>query len=119
MVITNTLEIGHRPWGRYEVLAEQLGYKVKRIIVLPNEKLSLQLHNQRVEHWIVVSGEATITVDNKVSILLVDQSTYIPKGAKHRLENNTNKELVIIEVQLGDYLGEDDIKRFDDIYSRI
>ena len=119
MVTTNTLEIGHRPWGRYEVLIEQPGYKVKRIIVLPNEKLSLQLHNQRVEHWIVVSGEATITVDNKVSILLVDQSTYIPKGAKHRLENNTNKELVIIEVQLGDYLGEDDIKRFDDIYSRI
>ena len=119
MVTTNTLEIGNRPWGRYEVLVEQPGYKVKRIIVLPNEKLSLQLHNQRVEHWIVVSGEATITVDNKVSILLVDQSTYIPKGAKHRLENNTNKELVIIEVQLGDYLGEDDIKRFDDIYSRI
>ena len=119
MVTTNILEIGHRPWGRYEVLVEQPGYKVKRIIVLPNEKLSLQLHNQRVEHWIVVSGEATITVDNKVSILLVDQSTYIPKGAKHRLENNTNKELVIIEVQLGDYLGEDDIKRFDDIYSRI
>ena len=119
MVTTNTLEIGHRPWGRYEVLVEQPGYKVKRIIVLPNEKLSLQLHNQRVEHWIVVSGEATITVDNKVSILLVDQSTYIPKGAKHRLENNTNEELVIIEVQLGDYLGEDDIKRFDDIYSRI
>ena len=119
MVTTNTLEIGHRPWGRYEVLVEQSGYKVKRIIVLPKEKLSLQSHNQRVEHWIVVSGEATITVDNKVSILLVDQSTYIPKGAKHRLENNTNKELVIIEVQLGDYLGEDDIKRFDDIYSRI
>ena len=119
MVTTNILEIGHRPWGRYEVLVEQPGYKVKRIIVLPNEKLSLQLHNQRVEHWIVVSGEATITVDNKVSILLVDQSTYIPKGTKHRLENNTNKELVIIEVQLGDYLGEDDIKRFDDIYSRI
>ena len=119
MVTTNTLEIGNRPWGRYEVLVEQPGYKVKRIIVLPNEKLSLQLHNQRVEHWIIVSGEATIRVNDKVSILLVDQSTYIPKRAKHRLENNTDKELVIIEVQLGDYLGEDDIERFDDIYSRI
>ena len=119
MVITNTLEIGHRPWGRYEVLAEQPGYKVKRIIVLPNAKLSLQSHNQRVEHWIVVSGEATVTVDDKVSILLVDQSTYIPSRTKHRLENNTDKELIIIEVQLGDYLGEDDIERFDDIYSRV
>ena len=119
MVTTNTLEIGHRPWGRYEVLVEQSGYKVKRIIVLPKEKLSLQSHNQRVEHWIVVSGEATITVDDKVSILTINQSTYIPKRAKHRLENNTDKELVIVEVQLGNYLGEDDIERFDDIYSRI
>jgi mannose-6-phosphate isomerase-like protein (cupin superfamily) len=87
--------------------------------VLPNEKLSLQLHNQRVEHWIVVSGEATVTVDDKISILSVDQSTYIPNRTKHRLENNTDKELIIIEVQIGDYLEENDIERFEDIYGRV
>ena len=119
MSINNDLEIGHRPWGRYEVLSEKEGYKVKRIIVLPKGKLSLQLHQYRSEHWIVVAGEAKVTNGEKTLILTVNQSSYIPKQTKHRLENTTDHELVIIETQLGSYLGEDDIVRFEDIYDRI
>ena len=108
-----------RPWGHYESVAEDLNWKVKMIFVKPNETLSLQRHSHRSEHWIVVSGQALIQVDDKEMILRKNESAYIPKAAKHRLSNNTNVPLVIIEVQTGSYLGEDDIERFEDKYGRL
>lgn len=109
---------GHRPWGTYTVLEDSPGYKIKRIEVKPNCRLSLQSHKHRNEHWIVVSGVATITLENDVFNLKENESTYIKAGHKHRLANETNKPLVIIEAQVGDYTGEDDITRFDDDFKR-
>jgi mannose-1-phosphate guanylyltransferase/mannose-6-phosphate isomerase len=108
----------YRPWGSYESLAEAPGFKVKRIIVSPAAALSLQLHHQRAEHWIVVEGVATVTCGEHRFELQQNQSTYIPVETRHRLQNNTNSPIILIEVQCGDYLGEDDIVRFDDIYGR-
>ena len=109
----------HRPWGTYTVLEEGPGFKIKRIVVKAGASLSLQLHRHRSEHWVVVEGTAKV-VNDKVDLLLnANQSTYIPAGHKHRLENPGATDLVIIEVQSGAYLGEDDIVRFDDIYGRI
>jgi mannose-1-phosphate guanylyltransferase/mannose-6-phosphate isomerase len=93
-------------------------FQVKRLMVKPGGKLSLQLHRKRSEHWVVVSGTAKVTRGEEVFDLLPDQSTYLPIGIKHRLENVTNEPVYMIEVQSGDYLGEDDIERFDDIYKR-
>tara|TARA_B100001057_G_C22493705_1_gene811209 strand:+ start:84 stop:422 length:339 start_codon:yes stop_codon:yes gene_type:complete len=112
------MEIGERPWGRYEVILEDSGYKVKRITVEPGGRLSLQSHEHRSEHWVVVSGTAKITVNETVQRCEVGKSAYIPLGSKHRLENETKQPMALIEVQLGDYLGEDDIKRYEDIYGR-
>ena len=109
----------YRPWGSYTVLAEGEGYKVKRITVKPGEKLSLQLHYHRSEHWTVINGTGKLTLDDKVIIFRENESTYIPIGVKHRLENPGQLPLTIIEVQNGKYLGEDDIVRFDDVYGRI
>lgn len=109
----------HRPWGTYTVLEEGPLYKIKRIEVKCGASLSLQMHHHRSEHWIVVDGIATVTNGDKVFELHANQSTYIPAESKHRLENKTDKNLAIIEVQCGDYLGEDDIVRFDDIYGRM
>lgn len=109
----------YRPWGSYTVLAEGDGYKVKRITVKPGEKLSLQLHYHRSEHWTVISGTGKLTLDDKIIIFRENESTYIPIGVKHRLENPGQLPLTIIEVQNGKYLGEDDIVRFDDVYGRI
>lgn len=108
----------HRPWGTYTVLEEGPFYKIKRIEVKPGQALSNQLHEQRSEHWVVVDGEATVIQDDKVIKLTTSQSTYIQAGEKHRLMNASSKVLVIIEVQCGNYLGEDDILRFDDLYGR-
>lgn len=108
----------HRPWGTYTVLEEAQLYKIKRIEVKPGGTLSLQLHHHRSEHWIVVSGIATVTNGEQVFTLSANQSTYIQAKTKHRLENKTADSLVLIEVQCGSYLGEDDIVRFDDIYGR-
>lgn len=108
----------HRPWGTYTVLEEGPFYKIKRIEVKPGQALSNQLHEQRSEHWVVVDGEATVIQDDKVIKLTTSQSTYIQAGEKHRLMNASDKVLVIIEVQCGNYLGEDDILRFDDLYGR-
>jgi mannose-1-phosphate guanylyltransferase / mannose-6-phosphate isomerase len=108
----------YRPWGSYETLAEDSSFKVKRIIVKPAGALSLQLHHQRAEHWIVVQGVATVTCGDNRFELQQNQSTYIPVETRHRLENCTNSPLILIEVQCGAYLGEDDIVRFDDIYGR-
>jgi mannose-6-phosphate isomerase len=107
-----------RPWGAFHVLDEQSGFKVKRISVNPAGRLSLQSHKHRYEHWTVVNGTATVTVDDKVLTLIRGQSVDIPFGSKHRLENLGTEQVDIIEVQFGDYLGEDDIIRYDDIYNR-
>ncbi|MDB6163263.1 MAG: mannose-phosphate guanylyltransferase/mannose-6-phosphate isomerase [Xanthomonadaceae bacterium] len=108
----------HRPWGSYDSVDAGARFQVKRIKVKPGARLSLQSHTRRAEHWIVVSGTARVTRDDEVFDLLPDQSTYIPVGAKHRLENPGTGMLELIEVQSGDYLGEDDIVRYDDIYGR-
>jgi mannose-1-phosphate guanylyltransferase/mannose-6-phosphate isomerase len=108
----------HRPWGSYESLAEGSNFQVKRIIVNPGGSLSLQLHHYRAEHWAVVSGTAKVTNGNQVFFLEAGQSTYIPVEVKHRLENLGDEPVILIEVQCGSYLGEDDIERFEDIYGR-
>ena len=109
----------NRPWGSYTVLEEDPeGFKLKRIEVAPGARLSLQSHRQRSEHWVVVSGTATVTNGDEVITVHKNQSTYIPIGAKHRLENRGSEPLHIVEIQVGDYLGEDDIQRYEDNYGR-
>jgi len=108
----------HRPWGHYDSIDAAPGFQVKRISVKPGGRLSLQSHRHRAEHWVVVRGTARITRDNDVFDLYANQSTYIPLGARHRLENPGTDWLELIEVQSGDYLGEDDIIRYDDVYGR-
>jgi mannose-1-phosphate guanylyltransferase/mannose-6-phosphate isomerase len=107
-----------RPWGYYEILAEGPTFKVKRLMVKPLAKLSLQMHQHRAEHWVVVGGEAEVVNDTQTLVLTVNQSTYIPEKTRHRLSNPGKDPLYVIEVQSGSYLGEDDITRFDDIYQR-
>ena len=110
-----------RPWGSFEALAageDESGYKIKRICVDPGQSLSLQMHHQRQEHWVVVEGSAEVTVNEQVELLGPGQSAHIPQGARHRLHNPGQQVLVIIEVQCGPYLGEDDIGRFEDRYGR-
>ena len=109
----------HRPWGTYTVLGEGNGFKMKRIEVKPGGCLSLQMHYHRSEHWIVVSGMAKVTNGDRELFVSINESTYIPAGHKHRLENPGLLNLVIIEVQSGGYLGEDDIVRFEDNYGRV
>ncbi len=109
----------YRPWGSYETLDEEFRFKVKRIIVNPGSTLSLQMHHHRAEHWVIVRGTAKITQGNKEFVLTEDQSTYIPLGTTHRLENPGVIPLEIIEIQSGSYLGEDDIVRFSDQYGRV
>ncbi|TLX21632.1 mannose-1-phosphate guanylyltransferase/mannose-6-phosphate isomerase [Thermomonas fusca] len=108
----------HRPWGSYDSIDMADGFQVKRIKVKPGARLSLQSHQRRAEHWVVVRGTARVTRDNDVFELFANQSAYIPIGAKHRLENPGSAMLELIEVQSGDYLGEDDIVRYEDVYGR-
>ena len=108
----------HRPWGTYTVLDEGTRFKIKRIEVKPGASLSLQMHHHRSEHWIVVSGMAKVVNGEQELFVRTNESTYIPAGHKHRLENPGILDLVMIEVQSGEYLGEDDIVRFEDIYGR-
>ena len=107
-----------RPWGSFTTLEEGHGYKIKRIEVNPGHRLSLQMHHHRSEHWIVVSGTAKVVCGDEEKILSSNQSTYVPQCTAHRLENPGVIKLVLIEVQNGQYLGEDDIIRFQDDYSR-
>ena len=107
-----------RPWGSFTILEEGRGYKIKRIDVKPGHRLSLQMHHHRSEHWIVVSGTAKVTCGDQEKLLFSNQSTYVPPCTSHRLENPGVISLVLIEVQNGEYLGEDDIIRFQDDYSR-
>jgi mannose-1-phosphate guanylyltransferase/mannose-1-phosphate guanylyltransferase/mannose-6-phosphate isomerase len=108
----------HRPWGWFETLALADRFQVKRIVVHPGAALSLQSHVHRSEHWIVVAGTARVTVDDNVKLLSENQSVYIPLGAVHRMENPGKVPMVLIEVQTGVYLGEDDIIRYEDVYAR-
>lgn len=129
VVVSKLKELGHeaaklhrtvvRPWGTYTVLQDHPGFKIKRIEVNPGARLSLQMHQYRSEHWIVVSGEAIVVNGDQTLTIRANQSTYIPAGHQHRLENKTNDELILIEVQCGPYLGEDDIVRFEDNYGRV
>ncbi len=107
-----------RPWGSFTVLEEGKQYKIKRIEVKPGHRLSLQMHHHRSEHWIVVSGTAKVVCGEREQLLYSNQSTYVPQGFTHRLENPGVIPLVLIEVQNGEYLGEDDIIRFQDDYAR-
>lgn len=107
-----------RPWGYYEILAEASAFKVKRLMVNPGAKLSLQTHRYRAEHWVIVEGEAEVVNGTQNFRLLANQSTYIPQNTRHRLSNPGEAPLYVIEVQSGTYLGEDDIERHEDIYSR-
>jgi mannose-1-phosphate guanylyltransferase/mannose-6-phosphate isomerase len=109
----------YRPWGTYTILEEGSRYKIKRIVVKPGGSLSLQMHHHRSEHWIVVSGMARVVNGEKELFVAANESTYIPAGHKHRLDNPGVVDLVMIEVQSGEYLGEDDIVRYQDIYGRV
>ena len=108
----------HRPWGWFETLVLADRFQVKRIVVHPGASLSLQSHVHRSEHWIVVSGTARVTVDDHVTLVTENQSIYVPLGAVHRMENPGKVPMVLIEVQTGVYLGEDDIIRYEDRYAR-
>ena len=112
------LPVDHRPWGWFETLVLEDRFQVKRIHVRPGAALSLQSHMHRSEHWIVVKGTAKVTVDDEVKLLTENQSIYIPLGAVHRMENPGKVPMVLIEVQTGSYLGEDDIIRYEDVYAR-
>ena len=117
--LTETNLTVHRPWGTYTVLEEGPNFKIKRIVVNPGAKLSMQMHHHRSEHWVVVSGIAKIISGEREMQLEQNESTYIPKTHRHRLENSGTIPLQIIEVQCGDYVGEDDIVRFEDTYGRL
>jgi mannose-1-phosphate guanylyltransferase/mannose-6-phosphate isomerase len=108
----------HRPWGSYQGIDAGPRFQAKRLIVKPGASISLQRHKRRAEHWVVVQGTAEVTRDSEVFTLEANQSTYIPLGAKHRLKNPGSEPLHLVEVQSGDYLGEDDIERFEDLYGR-
>lgn len=116
--ILQTHSTTHRPWGSYSILLESSGYKIKQIIVKPKSRLSLQKHFHRNEHWIVLCGSALVRVGEKEIFLSANQSTYIPMGEVHRLENPGKIPLLLVEVQVGEYLGEDDIVRLEDDYAR-
>jgi mannose-6-phosphate isomerase-like protein (cupin superfamily) len=108
-----------RPWGRFEILYEEERLKVKRITVKPGLRLSLQSHNQRSENWVIIQGRAIVTLENGRAHLSPHQAIFIPRGAKHRVENPGQEDLVFIEVQTGNYLGEGDITRFQDDFQRV
>lgn len=114
----DTLPRDYRPWGWFESLVVGNRFQVKRIVVHPGAALSLQSHHHRAEHWIVVEGTAQVTVDDEVKLISENQSVYVPLGAVHRMENPGKMPMVLIEVQTGSYLGEDDIIRYEDVYAR-
>ena len=107
-----------RPWGNFKSIEKGASWQVKKLELKPKASISLQMHNHRSEHWIIVDGYAKVEIDNKISFLNKNESIYIPLGSKHRLSNPGNKPLILVEVQSGDYLGEDDILRFEDNYGR-
>jgi len=112
------IETEQRPWGSFYVIHDEKKYKLKRIEVEGGQRLSYQYHKKRAETWIIVEGEATVTVEGKIKKYNEGQTVIIPKGAKHRVENNKSDKLIFIEVQTGSYFGEDDIIRLQDDYNR-
>ena len=114
----NSAETDHRPWGYYTVLADEPDHKVKRIVVYPGKRLSLQKHQKRSEHWFVVSGQGIVTLDGQRLNKKCGESVNIPCGSSHRIENTGTVDLNFIEVQTGEYFGEDDIERLEDDYGR-
>jgi len=112
------VEFDQRPWGNYQVLADEPDHKVKRIVVYPGKRLSLQRHRQRAEHWYLIAGQGLVTRDREAISLTAGEAVDIPRGARHRIENLGPLDVVFIEVQTGDYFGEDDIERFEDDYGR-
>ena len=111
-------QIYSRPWGTYQTLALETGFQIKILTVNPGGKLSLQRHFKRAEHWVVVKGDPTITIGETEKKYPVDSAVYIPLQAKHRIQNHTDSECILVEVQVGNYLGEDDIERIEDVYGR-
>jgi len=109
----------HRPWGFYRVLADEKTYKNKEIVVYPGKRLSLQRHRRRSEHWYILSGQAVVTLDNTKTTLTAGQSIDIPRGSLHRIENTGTDDVSLIEIQTGDYFGEDDIERLEDDFGRV
>jgi mannose-6-phosphate isomerase len=116
--MSSDLEFDERPWGNYQVLADELDHKVKRLTVHPAQRLSYQRHQHRSEHWLVTSGTATVTLDGETHVREPGSSIDIPAGAAHRVANHGSENLVFIEVQTGSYFGEDDIERLEDDYGR-
>lgn len=112
------LEYDERPWGNYQVLEDAETHKVKRITVSPGQRLSYQRHQRRAEHWYVVSGHATVTLEDEEIDVPSGQAIDIPRGSAHRVANRAAEPLVFVEVQVGDYFGEDDIERLEDDYGR-
>lgn len=110
--------IDYRPWGHFEILSISKNYQIKQIVVKPGASLSLQSHKYRSEHWVLIEGKAKVTINKKISIINKNESVFVPVGATHRLENPGKENVVLIEIQTGSYLGEDDITRYDDAYNR-
>lgn len=117
-MMRGVLEEDHRPWGYYQVYADEADHKVKRIVVYPGKRLSLQRHERRAEHWYIIGGEAVVTRDDEELRLKTGESVDIPRGAMHRIRNPGPKEMAFIEIQVGDYFGEDDIERLEDDFGR-
>ena len=111
--------IVNKPWGSYQIIDQGENFVVKKIVVKPHCKLSLQSHKNRSEHWVIVAGRAEVTICDNITTLEPNQSTYIPSETKHRLANNHDKNLILIEVWYGESLDEEDITRYEDIYNRV
>ena len=118
-MMSAVLEEDHRPWGYYQVYADEPDHKVKRIVVYPGKRLSLQRHQRRMEHWYLLEGEAVVTRGDEELHLKEGESVNIPRGAVHRVRNPGTKDMAFIEVQTGDYFGEDDIERLEDDFGRM
>ncbi|MDI6785894.1 MAG: phosphomannose isomerase type II C-terminal cupin domain [bacterium] len=117
--LNKTNEEDHRPWGYYVVLSDEVNHKIKRIVVYPNKRLSLQRHLHRHEHWYIIYGKAIVTLGNKQISLKAGSSIDIPTGTVHRIENISKKDMIFIEIQRGTYFGEDDIERLEDDFGRV
>lgn len=115
----SVLEEDHRPWGYYQVISDEPDLKIKKIFVCPGKRLSLQRHKKRAEHWFIIKGTAIVTLDSSEISLEAGLSIDIPRGSFHRIMNTGRETLALIEVQTGDYFGEDDIERVEDDYGRV
>jgi mannose-6-phosphate isomerase-like protein (cupin superfamily) len=115
----NFERVDHKPWGYYEVIVEEPDFKIKRIVVNPGKRMSLQRHEHRSEHWYIVKGKGIVTLNDNNFDIEPNQSTFVPVGYRHRIYNNSSSDLIIIEIQTGNYFGEDDIERYEDDFGRV